>query len=166
MLSQRPSCQYRHPDLCAASTCVPHRAPSCVLFHGRYKEDQDDDANKASMGNNEEKGNNIAKMSSQKHAQGNGRRGGPPPQPQLRRQVQQQVIPLLIRPTLGGSASSLNGSRKELQEMKRELASIKKLPLSHTPHLTKELASAAVAANTPPPPINYRDLQKYVPKRG
>ncbi len=72
MLCRRPACAYRHPDLCASPACIPTRAPDCVKFHGRYKEDKEDEDNA------NKKGSNPAKRSSRRPAQGNGRRGGPP----------------------------------------------------------------------------------------
>ncbi len=99
MLCRRHNCEYSHPDLCADSACIPTRAPNCAKFHGRYKMDKGGPGLGGGQSSSRKKKTvTMAKNDFQGLAQGNGRRGAPPPHPHLQRQVQQQEIPLLIRP--------------------------------------------------------------------
>ncbi len=154
MLCRRADCEYSHPDLCAASTCVPTRAPNCAKFHGRYKEDKGVSGPTAAakrQGNKTKKSMNVTKKRIQEPAQGNGRRGALPPNHTSSARSNNRRFPPTSAPPRGPqpTESHLDKSRRELAEVKRELATIRKLGLA---------PNAAHLAAMPPMGSKYSDV--------
>ncbi len=137
MLCRRPACAYRHPDLCASPTCIPTRAPDCVKFHGRFKEDKEDKDSNA-----DKKGSNPAKTSSHRPAQGNGRRGGPPQNRISSGRSNNRRFPSSSAPRRGVCPLLHNASRRELHKMRKELASIKRLSIRPSPPVLPSMGSS------------------------
>ncbi len=147
MLCRRADCEYSHPVLCAASACIPARAPNCTKFHGRYRDDKGDTdgtrMKKKKKGENK-KSLYAPKRNSQEPAQGNGRRGGPPPNRTTSGRSNNRRFPSSsAHPTV----TELNKSRKELADVKRELASIRKLSFGASPDAVP-LTAAQPLGNT------------------
>ncbi len=154
MLCRKPGCAFRHPDLCANPACIPTRAPGCAKFHGRFKEDKEDTAHKTNTVRTK-KDNNPAKKSSQRPAQGHGRRGGPPQNRNSSGRSNSRRFPPSSAPPLGG-APGRSTSERELQELKKELASLRNLSLGpRPPHMGNNYSySDAVKSSVPAPPLN------------
>ncbi len=139
MLCRRPNCQFRHPDLCAASSCVPSRAPDCNRFHGRYKEERD--GNQTIMVKKNKKAAAAANKSSKKPAQGNVRRGGPPHNRSSSGRANNRRFPPSSAPRRESGAAPAGGGN--LQEMQRELeTTIRRLNAATTSPLGYSYADA------------------------
>ena len=135
MLCRKANCKHSHPELCAASSCIPVRDPHCAKFHGRYREDKVTNGNLAGKTPGTRKNMNRGMRDFQRPAQGNGRRGVAPPNRTSSGRSNNKKVPPSSAPSTRPQprAPALDRSRRELAEVKRELATIRELSLgAHT----------------------------------